>query len=141
MPPDSPSTIHHPPSTPFAPAILIFEKRPRWSLELKREFARYHIHVRIHTSARELPLSLLRFPSSIVVLDLAADPVACLGLLGRVWELSLRAKIIAIVPTALLDLEWPLREFGVECLAPDTIRGNELAKLCLRRLDDETRRH
>ena len=141
MPPDSPSTIHHPPSTPFSPAILIFEKRPRWGAELKRELAEYRIHVRTHTSANEIPPALVRFPSSVVVLDLAADPAACLGLLGRARERNLLARFIAIAPPSLVDLEWPLREFGVECLAPETIRGEELAKLCLRRMGGETRRH
>jgi hypothetical protein len=139
MAPDSPSTIHHPPSTLFAPAILLFEKRPRWSSELKQELAEYCIHVRTHTSASEIPPALVRFPSSVVVLDLAADPAACMGVLGRVRELNLLAKFIAIVPPALADLEWPLREFGVECLAPETIRGEELAVLCLRKLGIEIR--
>ncbi|MBI5759138.1 MAG: hypothetical protein HZA46_11535 [Planctomycetales bacterium] len=140
MPLDSPSTIHHPPSTPFAPAILIFEKRQRWGTELKRELTDHRIHVRTHTSAGELPAALLKFPSSVVVLDLASDPAACLGVLGRVRELNLHARFLAIVPRSLADLEWPLREFGVEALTPDTIRGEELTKLCLRRLGDETRR-
>ena len=60
-------------------------------------------------------------------------------MLGRVRELNLLAKFIAIVPPALMDLEWPLREFGVECIAPDTIRGEELALLCLRKLGIEVR--
>lgn len=118
----------------FAPALLVFEKRPRWSTELKRHLAGRRLFIRSHTTAGEIPAALARFPSSLVVLDLASDPAACLGVLRTVYEANLSAKFIAITPPALADLEWPLREAGVMSLVPDTIRGEGLASVCLRNL-------
>lgn len=131
---ESPSTLYPPPSTSFAPALLVFEKRTRWGTELKRHLAGYRLFIRSHTTATEIPAALVRFPSSLVVLDLDSDPAACLGVLRTVHERHLAARFIAIASASLTDLEWPLREAGVVNFVADTIRGEELAGICLRNL-------
>jgi hypothetical protein len=135
MPLASPSSIHDAPSTSFAPAVFVFEKRPRWSWELKQQLAANRLFIRTYTTPAEILPALGRFPASLVVLHLDDDPPGCLGLLRTVHEASLRASFIAIVSDALAELEWPLREAGVGSLVANTIRGEEFTRVCMRILE------
>jgi len=116
----------------FAPAILVFEREPRREAELKRSFAIEGVLVRPCRSASDV-LDLCRaMPGSIVVIDLETGAGAALRCLEQVLLQRLRASPVVIASAEVGELEWPLRELGAIAVLSESVRGDELAKLCRR---------
>ena len=137
MPGESTNIITRPPLPPLAKggssAIIVFEKKPRWEAELKRELSRDKTRVRaVRTTRAILPL-VRELPGSVVVLDFDAAPADCLRLIGTLSETS-SALPVAIASPALAELEWTARELGAVAFLPVTITGERLARLCARLL-------
>lgn len=118
----------------LAPAILVFEKRPRWEAELKRSLAPEATLVRPCRSAADLINLGRSMPGSVAVIDLDVGirpALHCLeqALLSRLGVLPL----VVSTPDAR-QFEWTFRELGALTVLPDTIRGDELAAMCRRML-------
>ena len=116
----------------MASTIVVLEKRPRWMPELQRQFAEHDVRVRGCRSAADLGRMLDESPGSVLVLDLAAAPAACLQFLGRRVGQALQSPAIVVASRKMADLEWPVRELGAVEFVADAISGEDLARLCRR---------
>ena len=116
----------------LAPAIVLFEKTPRWESELKRRFNAQEVLVRPCRSASDVLMLCRQAPASVVVADFAAGAADVLRLLESL--ICLRAAvypvIIGSVETA--SLEWPARDLGAVDFVTDRINGDVLAEICRR---------
>ncbi|MSR59822.1 MAG: hypothetical protein EXS05_19660 [Planctomycetaceae bacterium] len=114
----------------LAPAVIVYEKRPRWEAELKRHLAADRLVVRPCRSGADL-LELCRaMPGSVAVIDLAVGAEAALHCLEQALLRRLGSLPLVISPSSARDLEWPLRELGALAVLPDTARGESVARLC-----------
>jgi hypothetical protein len=122
----------------FAPALIVFEKAPRWESELKRRFAASEVLVR---PCRDVPdaLALCRQArGSVVVAELCDRPADVLRLLESLWRKRVEAAPVVIAPTELADLEWPARESGAAAFVTDRVGGAALSDICRRLLRSST---
>lgn len=115
-----------------APGILVYEKRPRWEPELKRQLAGSRVRVRGVRAEGAVVLLLRSMPGSVLVLDLDAGAADGLRLLAVVAELGVPAVSLVIASPATAGLEWPARELGALDFHPAAITGESLARQCLR---------
>ena len=114
-------------------AIAVFEIRPYWGPELKRQFVNYDLVVLECRSVIDLNPILDRFDCSLVVLDLDAALVDCLQWLDALAiKHSTQHSIIGIGSSDCFELEWILRDAGIVALVPNTIAGDDVARLCRR---------
>jgi DNA-binding NtrC family response regulator len=120
--------------SPLAPAVLVFEKSPRWESELKRRISSPQLLVRPCRSAADVLNLCRQIPGSVVVIDFAAGAAEGLRLLEALDGRRLRALPVVVASRALQDLEWSARELGAAGFVPDTIGGAALAALCVRLL-------
>ena len=118
--------------TTLAPGVLIFEKRPRWEAELKRRLMPEGIRVRACRTVAAISLALAEMPDSVIVLELEAGPAICLQLLGKMMEAHWQAQPVVIGAPTTAELEWPARELGAVDFVFNTVRADELARLCRR---------
>jgi len=118
--------------SPLAPAVLVFEKTPRWESELKRRMSRAPFLVRPCRSAADVLHLSRQMPGSVVVIDFAAGAAEGLRLLEALDRRRLRALAVVVASTALQELEWPARELGAAGFVAETIGGAALAALCRR---------
>lgn len=116
------------------PGILVYERRPRWEAALKRQQSPQYVFIRGCRTPASIREQLTERPGSVLVLDLDAGPADCLRLAGAVTVNRLQASPIMIAATTMSELEWPARELGVIDFLPDTIRSDQLFRLCLRQL-------
>ncbi len=116
----------------LSPALFVYEKRPRWESELKRELAGKGLHVRPCRSPADVLELAARMPGCVLVIDLACGPADGLQLLGQLVGRRIEARAVLISQPGLADLEWPARELGVSAILPETVSGTDLAGLCLR---------
>jgi hypothetical protein len=114
-----------------ATTIAVFEHRPRWAPELERRFDDDRtVTVRACRRTRDLAALLADGERGVVVLDVSADPAACLDHLGR--------RPLAAIPTVVIltrgtrDLEWSLRELGATAVLDEFAPGHVLADACRR---------
>jgi len=110
--------------------IIVFEKQPRWTPELQRQFASEAVDVVGCSTSGDFERRCVN--SSVGVVDVDAAPQDCLQLLGRLARTGEFPPIIAIGSEQTAALEWPLREFGVLEFAVDRPTGDHLARLCSR---------
>lgn len=126
--------------------LAIFENRPRLTPELQRQFqADPDVRIREFRSLSELnsTISNLALPASkqvtaihttvastVVLLDLEADPAGCLRFLEQ--HLNNRPQIATVVVGSeeTSELEWPIRELGAVTFICDYHAGLNLAQLC-----------
>ena len=120
--------------SPLAPAVLVFEKTPRWESELKRRMSSTQLLVRPCRSAADVLHLCRQMPGSVVVVDFAAGAAEGLRLLEAIDSRRLRSLAVVVASTALQELEWPAREMGAVGFVADTIGGAALAALCRRLL-------
>jgi len=120
--------------SPLAPAVLVFEKAPRWECELKRRISTPQLLVRPCRSAADVVNLCRQIPGSVVVIDFAAGAAEGLRLLEALVSLRLRTLPVVIAAAPLADLEWPTRELGAVGFVAETIGGSPLAALCRRLL-------
>lgn len=117
---------------PLSRALLVYEKRPRWESELKRELAGLGLRVRPCRSATDVLELAARMPCSVIVIDFDCGPADSLQLLGHLVSRRIEACAVLISKPELTGLEWPARELGAAALLPETVSAAELAALCLR---------
>ncbi|MBI3860721.1 MAG: hypothetical protein HY290_02370 [Planctomycetia bacterium] len=119
----------------FAPAIVLFEKAPRWEAELKRRFEAHQVLVRPCRSPVDVLGLCRRAPGSVVVVDFAVGIADTLRLLGALVAERLETYPIVIGSIETAELEWSARELGAVDFVTDRIGGGLLASLCRRALD------
>src|SRR6516162_5682231 len=114
----------------FAPAVVLFEKSPRWEAELKRRLAGETLRIRPCRSSADALVLCRQAPGSAVVVDLAAGPAEALQLLEALLNLRLPVRPIVIGSAETAELEWLARELGATAFVSDRIGGDALAAIC-----------
>ena len=117
---------------PLAPAILVYEKRPRWEAELKRSLVGKRTLVRPCRSVADLLALCRAMPGSVAVIDIEVGGGTVLHALDQAQRERLALFPIVIAPDYADDLEWPLRELGIVALLPDRAPCGELSRACRR---------
>jgi len=112
--------------------VLIFEKRPFWGPELKRQFRDHSVTIRECRSLNDLDLASTEFSAFVPVLCLEAAPAECLHWLSQQFASDRSWHTVVIASPDLSDLEFPIREAGAIAFVSDEIAGNSLARLCQR---------
>jgi DNA-binding NarL/FixJ family response regulator len=118
----------------LAPAVLVFEKAPRWEAELKRRLSGRDLLVRPCRSASDVVAFCRLMPGSVVVNDFAAGAAEGLRLLEALMRQRLRAFVVVVASRDLGELEWPARELGAAQFISETIGGEGFAQNCRRLL-------
>jgi len=118
--------------SPAESTVVVFEKRPRWTPELQRQFLGQEVHVRMCRSLADIEQILDVIPSSVVIVELDAAEDRLLPFLARLLGRVPSVVVIAVVSPRLANLEWLVREFGVIACINNSTTGGELAKLCNR---------
>ena len=119
----------------LAPAIIVFEKAPRWESELKRRFNAQQVLVRPCRSVPDVLALCRQAPGSVVVVELAAAAAEVLRLLESLSRLRLTAFPVVIGSVEMASLEWPARDLGAVDFVTDRIGGDALADTCRRIMD------
>jgi len=109
-------------------SLVVFEKLPFWGPELKRQFRDRTTSIRECRAVRDIDATELSV-TTIVVIDVPAAPADCLA-----WLTSRRTgpPTIAILSRELAQLEWSLRESGIDVVVDDEVPGATLRQWCLR---------
>lgn len=124
----------------FVPAVIVFEKSPRWEAELKRRLADDTLRVRPCRSSADALELCRQAPGSAIVLDLAAGAADVLQLLEALLRQRLPARPIVVSPAETAELEWPARELGAIAYVTDRIGGDALAEICRQALPGSSTR-
>jgi ActR/RegA family two-component response regulator len=118
----------------LAPAVIVFEKAPRWEAELKRRLANRQLLVRPCRTAQDV-LTLAGLASgSIVVIDFDAGAAEGLRILEGLLRLRLAVWSIVIGTRETDPLEWVARDLGAAAYASGSVGGAGLADTCRRAL-------
>lgn len=114
------------------PTVLVFETRPRWAPELKRQFVSEPVRVRGCGSWNDVRDRLTESDNSLLVLDLTVGAAETLRFLEhQVGNRPVR-PVIVIGEKRSAELEWSLRELGALQFFTDDLSGEELADFCRR---------
>lgn len=114
------------------PAVLVFEKRPRWAPELRRQFADENVRIRGCRSTGDAAVILRESPLCVVVIDFEAAPADSLQFLGRMMDGLSPAPVVVVGSKQSAELEWSIRELGAAAFLRECYSGSELAQLCRR---------
>src|SRR5690348_5331061 len=104
--------------TRLAPMVIVYERRPRWESELKREIAGEGGYVRPCRSAGDLLTLCRSAPGSVAVIDLSVGPPVILRWLEQICRERLDVFPLVIEAGEPGDFEWPLRELGAQMVCP-----------------------
>ncbi len=111
--------------------VIVFEKRPRWTPELQRQFVGEDVRVRGCRSLSDVAQAG-NTGGTVAVLDLDAAPADCLQFLGRSIQQRDCTPMIVIGSYRTADLEWNVRELGALAYLHGDCSGEEPARLCRR---------
>ena len=117
--------------------VIVVEPRPRWTPELRRQFAGQDVRVRQRVRIVDLKQASVSDGFCVLVLDFDAAPADCLRFLGREVCSPRRLATIVIGSTAAAPLEWTIRDLGALDFFAGPPRGDELARLCRRQWTDD----
>jgi len=112
--------------------VLVFETRPRWAPELKRQFVSDSVRVRACGSWKDVRDHLAKTDDVLLIVDLAVGAAETLRFLGREVGNRSARSVVVIAEKRSADLEWSLREAGVLQFFTDELSGEELADFCRR---------
>jgi DNA-binding NtrC family response regulator len=118
----------------LAPAVIVFEKAPRWEAELKRRLADRQLLVRPCRTLVDVLSLAGQAPGSIVVIDFAAGLVEGLRILAGLLRERLAVWPVVIGTPEANDLEWSARDLGAADYLGDPLTGERLAEICRRAL-------
>lgn len=126
-----PDSAPSPPAR-LAPALLAWERVPKWEGVLKARLAGPRCLVRPCRSATDVLALAPRLPGSVLVLDFDPHPAATLLLLGELQARRLALHPIVVASSEWRELEWAAREAGAVawCLASES--PDRLVGLCQR---------
>ena len=122
------STAH--PAIQTTPAVIVFEKRPRWAPELQRQFLTEDVPVIACRSVRDVEERAASVARGLVLLDASPAPADCLQFLKRGLLDPYVLPVIIVASKALAVREWLFRELGAIAFFSGTISGHEMASLC-----------
>lgn len=119
--------------------IVVFESRPRWEPELQRQFQGEPIRVSGCRTWSEL--SSMVFPNSplatktarlanLVVIDLPNEAADGLQWLSRISSPMRTSAVVVLCSVEAADLEWSLRDAGVEQVFVGELTSDRLARSC-----------
>ena len=111
------------PRTASRGAVAVFEQRPWWAPELQRQFGDAPVTVRGCRSAADA------LHADVAVLQFDPAPADVLPALGRIAASGVDRGVIIVASPEWLDLEWTLRELGVDAIVDEQIGGADLAAL------------
>lgn len=120
----------------FAPAVVVYEREPRFEPDLKRLLASRELLVRPCRSTNDVIALCGRMPGSVLVIDLEVSAAEVLRLLERLTLGRLGARPVVVAGPGFGSLEWAFREAGAVDVVPTTIPSGELARQCLRLLGE-----
>jgi DNA-binding NtrC family response regulator len=112
--------------------VIVVEPRPRWTTELRRQFAENNVRVRQRVRIVDLNQVNMTGDFCVLVLDFDAAPADCLQFLGREVCRPRRIATIVIGSADAAALEWTIRDLGALDFFARAPRGDELARLCRR---------
>ena len=112
--------------------IAVFEARPRWEPELQRQFRDESVRVRGCRTWNEV--SAFAFPptADALVVDLPEDLADCLQWLSKLVAPPRVPPVIVLCPVEVSELEWTLRDVGVQEVLVGDLTGEALARTCRR---------
>lgn len=111
--------------------VIVFEKRHRWLPELRRQWQGQPIEVHGCRTVEDMDLtSRGEGRSPLVVLDFDSDPVSCLLFLGRHARNRFECSTLILVSSETTELQWALRELGVDSVLDSRKDGMEVARSC-----------
>jgi len=116
--------------SPLAPAVIVFEKSPRWEAELKRRLRSRQLLVRPCRSGADVVSLSRQAPGSVVVVDLASVAADGWRLFAALAERPISVMPVAVASRDLEDLEWAAREMGAVAFITELQGGAALADLC-----------
>lgn len=114
------------------PTVLVYEMRPRWTPELKRQFVSHPVQVRGCGSWSDVRDRLTKSGNCLLVLDLAVGAAETLRFLGHQIGNRLSRPVVVIGENRSAELEWLLRESGILQFFTEDVSGEELADFCRR---------
>jgi DNA-binding response OmpR family regulator len=124
-----------PPYEAVRPTAVVFEKRPRWGPELKRQFENENVRVVECRSLGDVTERSTDVQQGVVLLDLAFKTVECLRFLGRGLNDGAALPVFVVGSTRLAALEWSVRDLGAAAFFAKAIPGHEMAELCRRQIN------
>ncbi|MBS0261239.1 MAG: hypothetical protein JSS02_04725 [Planctomycetes bacterium] len=116
----------------LAPALIVYEKSPRWESELKRRFGVHDILIRPCRSAADVLALCRQAPGSVIVADFDVGPADVLRLLESLVRRRARVYPVVIGSAETAELEWPARDLGAVAFLPNRLPGERLAQVCRR---------
>jgi DNA-binding NtrC family response regulator len=118
------------PAIQTTPAVIVFEKRPRWGPELQRQFVTEDVRVIACRSVRDVEERAASAANGAVLLDASPAPADCLQFLKRGLLDPHALPVIIVASKGLAEREWLFRELGAIAFFSRTIAGHEMASLC-----------
>jgi hypothetical protein len=112
--------------------VVVFEKRPRWTPELQRQFAGKNVGVRTCHAIADVEVAPRESQRAAVILDLEAAPADVLRYLGNRSGRGFSPPAIVVATARWSELEWRVRELGAIEFLFGTVTGVEMAELCRR---------
>jgi len=112
--------------------IYVFENRPRWVPELKRQFIDDPVAIRVCPRVQDLTHIQQLSSESLFVLALQENANVILNLLKWKNRHRMEIPVIVIAGKRWMSLEWSLREAGIIAFTSEQISGSQLARLCRR---------
>ena len=113
-------------------AIVVFEKRPRWTPELQRQFHGENVIVRSCRSVAAIA-SVSDVPAvAVIVLSLDAAPADVLRFLENRSRRGDGLAIIVVASARWGELEWRIRELGATDFIVEPVAGDDMARMCRR---------
>ena len=122
----------------FGRAVVVFEKRPRWTPELERRFVGENVRVRACRATADIEELLDAETATVLVFDLASVAIECLHYLGRTFDRRRSVPVVVIGAGENAELEWLTREAGAIEFLPEHLGGKDLARICCRQWDAMT---
>ncbi|MEX2288327.1 MAG: hypothetical protein WD648_14625 [Planctomycetaceae bacterium] len=112
--------------------IIVFERRPRYTPELQRQFWGQQVSVRACRSIADIKQLRDSAPGAVLLLDLEAAPAEILQFLGGDVGRANAATVIVAASRHTAPLEWRVRELGAAEFLIEPVSGERLANLCRR---------
>lgn len=115
--------------------IIVFERKPRYTPELQRQFLKDRVGVRACSSMADVERARVSTPGAVLLLELEAAPAEILQFLGGNVGRTADAPVFVAGSARMAALEWRVRELGAAEFIIEPIGGENLANLCRRHFE------
>lgn len=111
--------------------IIFFEERPRWEAEMGRRLLDLEVEMRGVRNFSEVQMKPDVFSGGVLVFGMQPMSGEWLLFLGEILERKSALGVIVIRPPGEFDLEWMLREMGVDAVLADQYSSSvEIERYC-----------